>query len=90
VAAVTQEEEYLEIVVELVPGGDRSFVTSWLDEHGFATQPLVVGALATGGAATVRRAFGVEPGERPPVPEALREHVASILLAPRKDWQRGR
>ena len=86
---MTQDEDYLELVVELEPGGDRAVVVRWLDEHGFATQPLVVGALATGSVATFRRAFGSEPCDRLTVPEELRAHVASISLAPRKAWHRG-
>jgi hypothetical protein len=86
---VTQDEGYLEVVVEVEPGGDRAFVMRWLEEHGFATQPLVVGVLATGSAETFRRAFGADPRGRPPVPSELRGHVASVSVAPAKDWHGG-
>jgi hypothetical protein len=80
------DEGYVEIVLELAPGGDPSFVARWLEQHGLTTQALVVGTLATGTADTVRRAFGTAAGDRPPVPGELRGHVASIAFAPRKDW----
>jgi hypothetical protein len=83
---VSEDQDYLELVVELRSGADRAFVTRWLDERGFATLPLAVGVLATGDADTVWHAFGGEPHGRPPVPEELRQHVASLSLTPPKHW----
>ena len=83
---MAQEADHVEVVIELGPGGDRDAVSRWLQDHGLDALPLVVGVLATGDRAQFARAFGVEPGDNVPVPDALREHVTSISPVPRKDW----
>ena len=77
-----EDEDHLELVLELAPGGEPSVVSRWLGEHGLQTSPLVVGVLASGSAGAVRRAFG----EQLDVPPDLREHVVSIKISPPKAW----
>jgi hypothetical protein len=77
-------EQHLEVVVELKPGADPVPVVRWLEQHGLATLPLVVGVLAAGTAETFRAAFGAEPTGTMPVPEELSELVASIVVVPPK------
>jgi hypothetical protein len=86
---MAQGEDHVELVIELAPDGDRAQVIRWLQEHGLDALPLVVGVLAMGERERLARAFGVDPADDVPVPDALREHVASISPVPRKDWHEG-
>jgi hypothetical protein len=86
---MAQGEDHVEVVIELRPEGDRAGVIRWLQEHGLDALPLVVGVLASGGREQFVRAFGVDPRNKLPVPDALREHVTSIAPVPPKDWHAG-
>ena len=70
--------------MEFRPGADQGAVVTWLEKHGLATLPLVVGILATGDSDVLRTAFGVQPTGMLPVPEELAEDVASIAVVPPK------
>jgi hypothetical protein len=79
---VTQQQDYLEVVVELTRGADPAVVRRWLEQRGFATLRLAVGVLATGNADAFRHAFGAEPSGRPPVPDELRGEEVKVYVVP--------
>ena len=60
-------------------------VTRWLEQHGLAALPLVVGVLATGDADAFRVAFGADPTGTLPIPAALSGQVASITVVPPRE-----
>jgi hypothetical protein len=86
---MAQEEDHVEVVIELGPQGDRDRVIRWLHDHGLDALPLVVGVLASGDREQFVRAFGVDPRDRMPVPDELREDATSISPVPSKDWHEG-
>jgi hypothetical protein len=81
-----REQQHLELVVELKPGADRGFTATWFERRGLATLPLVSGVLVTGDAEALRDVFGGEPTGMLAVPHELADHVASIVVAPPKQW----
>jgi hypothetical protein len=86
-----ESETYLEAVLELEPNADAARVADWLAGRGMTAVPLAVGLLAGADLQTLASAFGVAPGEvRPgaelPVPAELRGQVASVRIAPEKQY----
>lgn len=83
------EAQHVEVGVQLRSGADAGVVAEWLRRHALDALPIVAGLLATGDAAAVRAAFGVEPVGRLPVPAELEAHVESVAVVPPKRFDAG-
>jgi hypothetical protein len=81
VTDVSEPPSYLEVILEVVAGGDREHVVGWARERGLTAATMVVGVVVGGEVPRLLKAFGVpptdlRPGGRLPVPVELRDHVA--------------
>ncbi len=83
----TAHDEYVEAVLVWSDQGPAAEVESWLRDHGFQTLEMAAGLLVSGTGRQFRAAFGLDQlvAERPlalPVPDELRDKVASIMIGP--------
>jgi hypothetical protein len=83
----TADDEYIEAILVWSDQGPAPEAEAWLRAHGFQTLEMAAGLLVTGTARQFAEAFGIDPtvGERPlalPVPDELRDKVASIMIGP--------
>jgi hypothetical protein len=82
---MSSEHQHVEVVVVLRPDADADAVTESLARHGVrVVAPIKAGLLAAGEAAAVMAAFGAERLDALSIPDALREHVASVAVVPPK------
>jgi hypothetical protein len=83
----TADDDYIEAILVWSDQGPAPEVESWLRTHGFQTMEMAAGLLVTGTRRQFAEAFGIDPTarERPlelPVPDELRDKVASIMIGP--------
>ncbi len=76
-------DDFVESILLWNEKGSSNSVIQWLQEHGLSTTPMRAGLLITGRRERFETAFSVdlknvEPPLKLPVPEELKEHVASI------------
>jgi hypothetical protein len=79
------EGSYVEAMLDIRNGASALPVKSWLDEHRLTWRPMSAGLLMSGRQEDLEAAFGVSlEGAHPPVelpiPQELRDHVASITI----------
>ena len=83
----TADDGYVEAILVWSDRGPAPEVESWLRDHGFQTLEMAAGLLVSGTGRQFRAAFGLDQlvAERPlalPVPDELRDKVASIMIGP--------
>jgi hypothetical protein len=88
-ARMASDQRHVEVVVRLRPGADSRVVAERLAGFGLEVIPLAAGLLATGDASAMMAAFATETLDALPVPDDLREHVASAAVAKPKRFLDG-
>jgi hypothetical protein len=83
----TADDDYIEAILVWSDQGPSPEVESWLRAHGFQTIDMAAGLLVTGTRRQFAAAFGIEPTVREsplalPVPDELRDKVASLMIGP--------
>ncbi len=82
--------DYVEAIILWGPGGSSPAALQWFQRRGFQVHPMRAGILVSASRGTFEKAFGVNlatatPPVSVPIPEALREFTASIVIpAPRR------
>jgi len=73
--------DYMEVVLTLIPGGNSDFVSSWFERWGITATPMRAGLLLTGGKADFESALGHhDPAFA--IPSELKDNVSSIIWRP--------
>jgi hypothetical protein len=78
-------DDYLELFLKWAPGGEDPAVETWLGSRRLSSRRMKTGLLVSGDRQSVAAAFSVPVSSLKgplelPIPEALRTHVAAIVL----------
>ena len=77
-------EQVSAMTLILSANADRSYVETWLKEHGLAVVPMQQGFNILGQNGILRSLFSQEGRVDPVPPPDLQPHIATILVAGRK------